>query len=191
MNCLTLGIIGTAGRGEDREKLSLEKFNLMKVIAGGFIRANNIDRLVSGGAAWADSIVVQAYLRNFISHLNLELPCEFDMTEGRYKTEDKSGFTSNLYHQKFQFDTGINSLGEIKTAIEKGAVVKAGGGFFVRNGRVAERADILLAFTFGSGARLKDGGTADTVRKFLKTKDKSNAWHVNLNDMKLYQGAEV
>ncbi len=67
---------------------------------------------------------------------------------------------------------GASSLIEIQAAIERGAEVKSGaGGFKERNTDIANQADAMLAFTFGTGAELKDGGTADTWRKFLAKRD--------------------
>jgi len=191
MNTNVLGIIGTAGRGSDADKLSLAKFNEMKIAAGRFIKEHKFTRLVSGGAAYADHIAVQAYNAGFVSSLNLELPCEFNMDDVMFQVDNPSGPISNLYHQRFHFKTGINSLAEIKRAIEKGAVVRTGGGFHARNKVVAETASTLLAFTFGAGARLKDGGTSHCMGYFLGIKDKMQTWHCDLTTMQLYNPAEV
>ncbi len=127
------------------------------------------DRLVSGGAAYADHLAVLAYLDGSVPNLTLHLPAEwpghgFKETGSRFDT----GRTSNWYHSLWSEARGVSSLGEIQLAIEKGAEVHTGaGGFKERNTDIARQADVMLAFTFGQGAELKPGGTADTMGKFL------------------------
>jgi hypothetical protein len=67
-----------------------------------------------------------------------------------------------------------------------------GGGFKARNSDVANEADALLAFTFGLGPVLKEGGTSDTWCKFLMRRTLPGAgdlpaYHYCLNEKRLYR----
>lgn len=191
---MTLGIIGTAFRGTDAKFRTVEVWNEVKRIAGRFIRKYDIPDLVSGGAAGMDHIAVQAYNAGFVKNLYLFLPCPFisAYVDTGIRGPKNPGQTSNHYHRLFSEAVGINSFWEIETAIKNGAFVKQDNvGFHARNTDVARSSGILLAFTVGDGPKLKDGGTADTMKKFLTTHSQGDAWHVDLNTMKLYQGAEV
>jgi hypothetical protein len=55
-----------------------------------------------------------------------------------------------------------------------------------RNTKVAEEADIILAMTFGTGAYIKDGGTADTVRKYFAISGHNVGYHYDLNTLTLH-----
>lgn len=165
---MTLGIIGTAGRGPDGERLKGGYYRSMKTVAQVVCEMLQPDRLVSGGAAFSDHIIVSLYLEGLVPTITLHLPAEwtghgFRETGGQYDT----GRTSNYYHSLFSTAVGIDSLGEIQQAIEKGATVKSGaGGFKARNTDIANESDTMLAYTFGNGPVLKDGGSADTWAKF-------------------------
>lgn len=168
---MTLGIIGTAGRGSDGEALKANPRLWRSMVAVSQIVTTILkpDRVVSGGAALSDHLAVLLYLDGSVPNLTLHLPAEwtghgFKETSSRYDT----GRTSNWYHSLFSEQRGANSLIEIQAAIEKGADVKTGaGGFKERNTDIALDASTMLAFTFGYGPSLKDGGTADTWGKFL------------------------
>lgn len=161
-------------------------WNMAKIEAARFIREHSVEHLISGGAAGIDHICVQAFNAGFISRLSLYLPCVFDTVECLYTGETAT--VANYYHQKFKYNLGVDSLIEIQKAIDNGAEVIVGDGFHARNTLVAKWSTLLLAMTFGNGATLKDGGTADTVRKFnAQFPDKS--WHLDLNDFKLYNPA--
>lgn len=189
---MKLGIIGTAGRGEDGAKITEPVWRQMKIIAGKFIKERDIKHLVSGGAAVSDHIAVQAFNANFVERLTLYLPAKFDSIEEMFDvSSDPSATTANFWHQKFKFRLGIDSLSEINRAIHKGAEVIVEKGFLPRNKLVASNSDFLLAYTFGSGNKLADGGTNHCMKNFLLAKPKTVAFHVDLNDMQLHQGAEV
>lgn len=167
----------------------------MKRVAATFIKEHEVETVVSGGAAWADHLAVGLYNAGLVPNLILFLPCSFFMGECRFldtgmgNARNNPGFVANYYHRNFSKAVGINSLEEIKNAINKGCAVKEGGGFLGRNKFVAQKADILLAFTFGNGNIVKDGGTAHTTKEFLKSK--KEAFHCDLNTMKVYSNAEV
>ncbi len=199
---MTFGIIGTAGRGDDGECLKDPYYwRSMRAVAQIVATVTKPTRLVSGGAAYADHLAVNLYLHGAVPELALHLPAEwtghgFKETSSRYDT----GRTSNWYHTLFSQAQDISSLVEIQTAIERGAVVKTGaGGFKERNTDIANEADVMLAFTFGDGARLKDGGTLDTMTKFLARRNSlcttdegdpdifvAQAYHYCLNKKQLY-----
>ncbi len=196
---MTLGIIGTAGRGPDGEafKTNPRLWRSMCAVTQIVVTLTKPDRLVSGGAAYADHLAVLAYLDGSVPNLTLHLPAEwtghgFKETSLRFDT----GRTSNWYHALFseaRGGTGVTSLTEIQLAIEKGAEVKSGaGGFKERNTDIARQAHVMLAFTFGEGAALKDGGTADTMRKFLARREEMKlvqplpAYHYCLNQHRLF-----
>lgn len=166
---MKLAIIGTAGRGDDAVKLANSSYyRMMKIIAETLVTVLDVKGLVSGGAAFSDHIAVQLFLERRVSQLTLHLPAGW-LGHGFKETSSKfdTGRTSNWYHAKFSEVIGVNTLQEIQLAIERGATVKTGaGGFKERNTDIAKEADSLLAFTFGSGAVLKEGGTKDTWNKF-------------------------
>lgn len=166
---MKLGIIGTAGRKEDGDKLKLGHWILMNSVAETLALALKVDGFVSGGAAYADAVAVHLFINGVTQKLSLHFPAKLTIT-GFMEGFDKfdAGRTSNYYHELFSKKIGINSIGELNMAINSGAKVTIGTDFKSRNTLVANEADILLAFTFGEGAELKDGGTKDTMDKFLK-----------------------
>ncbi len=207
---MTLGIIGTAGRGTDRAQLSPGVYRSMLTVARVVCTLTRPAALVSGGAAYSDHLAVKLFLENLAPKLTLHLPAEFTAfgfrESDRSVGSDGSGFrspgkVSNYYHRLFSDDQGFDSLAEIQQAIEHGAVIKTGaggtGGFKARNTDIANDADVLLAFTFGDGPALKDGGTKDTMDKFLARRiapgwpmaiaqEALRAYHFDLNDRRLY-----
>lgn len=206
---ITFAIIGTTGRKtqehDDGAALTRQHFDAMCIVAEDLIEQfaeNNypITHLVSGGAAWADHVAVHLFRKprsqRKFEQLRLYLPAEFE--SGRFKDNGQDnpsanpGKTANHYHQKFSRDTHINSLTEISSAIREGAEhYYPKGGFYGRNAMVA-KSDFLLACTFGEGNKVKDGGTADTVRKYLARVAKEGffdkSFHYNLTDGKVYEG---
>lgn len=201
---ITFSIVGTAGRGDDASKLSKEHFWAMYTVAEGLIdqfAENNypITHVVSGGAAWADHVAVKLFLREKVGKLRLFFPCEF--STGRFVDTGKDdwflnpGRTLNTYHKNFSDKSFINSLSDIQIAINEGAetyVTK--GGFHGRNAMVA-KSDFLLACTYGQKNMVKDGGTADTIRKYLDRVDKEGyfdkSYHYCLTDGKVYEGVKA
>jgi len=189
----TFGIIGTAGRREDFNKLNIQVFSWMKKQAREVINSirkrDNIRHigLVSGGAAWADHVAVSLFLDNFAEELILHLPAPFF---DEYDEGASSGPTANFYHRRFSdkcfLDTEI-SMEELNRALACDHThVTISNNFFERNSKVAHDSDFLLAFSFGQGASLKDGGSLDTMQKFILAKGSDFTWHINLADKKVY-----
>jgi len=182
---MNLGIIGTAGRGQDGYELP-SRWETMAMVADSFLEIYQPDRLVSGGAAWSDSLATEMFLHNKGLGYDLFLPCRFDKNKFASKTAGIAD-TANFYHKEFSKAINKDSLEEIGTAIRDlrcDTVYRSG--FKERNTDIAEKSDILLAFTFGEGKKLKDGGTLDTMNKYLSLK-KKNAFHFCLNVERLYR----
>lgn len=207
---LTLGIIGTAGRGADATKLTKGHYTLMRSVAQTLAMGLRAERLVSGGAAWADALAVDLYLRGVAPSLLLHLPCRFNAEDREYDPSTRVGQTCNHYHAAASFTLGWDGREQIWEVMnrdrdswmvtEEAASPTGFGGFFARNARVATTADVMLAFTFGEEGKsgLKDGGTSHTMETFLKRRfpvdDTTSlggftapAYHYNLTDKILYR----
>ena len=201
---ITFSIVGTAGRKADAAKLSQKHFEAMCLIAEGlleqFAESNYpITHLVSGGAAWADHVAVKLFLDKKVPNLRLFLPCEFEggsfKDTGVKDPKVNPGGTANYYHKKFQIATNINSLTQIAIAKAEGAeLIPVAKGFFARNALVA-KSDFILACTFGNGAQVKDGGTSDTIEKYLNRVRKEGifdkSFHYDLNSGEIFPGCIV
>jgi hypothetical protein len=191
-----LAIVGTAGRGSDASRLTLPVWNDMKRTVYRFVKDGGYTDVISGGAAYADHLAVGLFNAGHVQKLTLALPCEFDWHAGRFVDDGtvdwraNPGGTLNYYHRPFSKVIGRNSLEEIKTAIYKGAEAVIEKGLMARNSIVAERADVVICFTFGAGPIVKDGGSARTCEKYLAL-GKRALWHVDLNDMSLYENGTV
>lgn len=169
----TLAIIGTAGRGEDGPKLSKHHWLKMVEASRHVIKLNQIEALISGGAAWADHVAVEIGLRDKIK-TKIWLP-----ENGR----DLS--TAHRYHGKFSSVRDIDTWKELNDCFKVGRFnIQSFGGFKDRNSKVADEATMFIAMTFGDEQNVKDGGTADTVRKMQKRGLKG--YHLDLNTLKLY-----
>lgn len=189
---MKIAIIGTAGREKDLPKLSVRKYYDMYNITCSLIsKFETPIELISGGAAWADHLAVLMFISGNADKLHLKLPAH--ITDGG-KYEDvwinnftsNPGRTSNYHHHNFSTKIQRDSLADILrvTKMENCTVDVGSKGFFERNSIVAKEADICIAFTFGNGAVVADGGTFDTVKKFLKKKLPDNcSFHVDLNTM--------
>ena len=190
-----IGIIGTAGRKTDATKLDGNSFKRICDIAETEIRricAGN-PTLISGGSAWADHIAVHLSLKLELP-LKLYIPCQLTTNGEAYEDNGERDFhgnpggTLNYYHRLFSQKSGIDSIKEIRTAIQKGLatayVIK--DGLFARNTEVARNSDALIALTFGDGENLKDGGTKDTWSKFSEMKPSAERVHVDLNTFQAY-----
>lgn len=190
----TIGIIGTAGRGDDESKLSPQVYAAMREAVSGVIAPYGKARLVSGGAAVADHLAVQLFLAAPEMELRLHLPAPFDANVRQFVASTSifnPGNTSNYYHRKFAKSCGVDSLGEIAEAIlKRNAEVIVTPGFKQRNTKVANDADILIALTFGTGPAVKDGGTADTVRKFQLGR-RGTTYHIDCHAMQVHTPAVV
>lgn len=187
---IPVSIIGTAGRKDDAVRINRPLYDAMVTDAETRIRQNCADepvRAVSGGAAVADHVAVSLFLKGAVKELTLHLPAKFE--NGRFvETPGKGNFdparTANYYHRQFKEKTGIDGLAEIATAMKTpGCTVEVTPGFKERNTLVAREGRLLVAYTFGDGAKtetlrqgeegyasssaagLKDGGTADTWQK--------------------------
>lgn len=194
---MNIGIIGTAGRKEDAPRLNAELYLRMKTLVKQIISHYSANHsFVSGGAAYADHLAVQLYLETPGSQLHLHIPSNWDSTFCQFQDNGdvnyitNPGGTANYYHRLFEAKTKIKSLEEIQSAINKGATVTCTPGFKHRNSKVASQVDMLVALTFGSGNLVKDGGTADTMEKFLK-RNFGISWHIDLNTMTSYTPAKT
>lgn len=207
---MRVGIIGSAGRGDDGAKINLTLLNRLEHMLCEWVydqeKIAKVTTVVSGGAAfvdWLGSSLVFTFLNNrnefANSKLSLYLPAPFDTINEKF-IENKSfrfdaGVMSNFYHRQFILRTGISSLKDMADWIkdEKTTKTTVLSGFKSRNTAIAKNCDVLIAATFGNGAKLKSGGSADTMRKFLELHpdnvDKS--YHLDLNTLKYYQGAIV
>lgn len=193
---ITIGIIGSAGRGEDLWKLNPEKWEQMKLVTLELcqkLAENRNFALVSGGAAWCDSIATTFYYQGLSPELTIHLPCKFDIAAFQFE-EGEVGGTANYYHAKFSENMGktpFASRKQLAKAIEKGAKTTVSKGFHERNYLVAAQATHLIALTFGDGATLKDGGTMHTARSFIRRNTNKDFYHINLFDMQVYNPGKV
>jgi hypothetical protein len=185
---MKIGVIGTAGRNDDKDKLNAETWRHMLEDLVGIInllpelnKAQETIDLVSGGAAWADHMAVHLFLyqslfglKNQISSLTLHLPAKF---EGSYlnNQNNSAARVANYYHKCFSNCIGVDSLNELQLATKyPNCTTTVSNGFHARNLLVGQ-VDVLVAYTFGtrdsvnksdlkpsgSGvAGLKPGGTA-------------------------------
>jgi hypothetical protein len=192
-----MAIIGTAGRQTDQDRLKGVSYQRMveasiKLITHCKIDPQNLT-LVSGGAAWADHIVVTLALMGVVAYDRVIIHLPAELTEGGYVGENewtnKVANTANYYHKLFSRKVGISSISELIKIRDLGARMTVDpGGFKSRNTKVANAVSdggLLLAYTFGNGltdqqpwtirgfdsttspdtAGLKDGGTSDTWLK--------------------------
>lgn len=168
-----LAIIGTAGRGDDAAKLTPNHWRSMLTVAQVVLEMSRADGVVSGGAAWSDAVAVELYLQGHVKELTLHLPAPFNPYLVPAFASTQAGTTTMRYHQAFREMTGYDGLAAISEAMSRGAHTTqqtAPTGyhpFFARNELVASQAQTLFAFTFGDGPKPKDGGTADTINRFL------------------------
>jgi hypothetical protein len=164
----TLAIIGTAGRGKDYQKLNSQIYNSMISAAKKVIELESVTHLVSGGAAWADSVTHELHLPK-----RIYLP-----------SDPKNLATAEYYHKKFWSKVTYATTAEEAEDAE----IISGGGFLDRNLLVAKEADIFLAMTFGEKNEVKDGGTKHTVNAMLR--QGKSGYHLDLNTLKLYKDAK-
>lgn len=193
---ITIGIIGTAGRKDDYNRLNKEKYYGMMAATQEIIkditsyREDKDVHVVSGGAAFADHLAVLSFLGGFAKGLTLHLPASFDISKNKYEST-KDGDIANYYHKRFSsmiFGTPDDSLLQIKQAITQGAKVVVWDGFKRRNLEVARDSTYLIALTFGNGAMIKDGGTAHTATTYciFSSKPPMGLMHIDLNTMESY-----
>jgi hypothetical protein len=179
-----VGIIGTAGRGEDGARLTESDYRALVEYFSGAVKPNDV--LISGGAAWSDHVAVQLFLDGKVGGLVLHLPAEIIAGPNGKLTFKNAGFgssgnTANYYHTLFNKALKVESdasLKQIQEAIDRGATVtygdgtKGNEGMKERNSLVArDSRDFLIAMTFDPDTERqmpRDGGTADTWRKHFK-----------------------
>lgn len=195
-----ISVIGTAGRRDDAQRINRELYDAAYADVVDSIKRFGADHGVSGGAAFADHLIVRAFLDGVVSKLTLYLPANF--SGGKFMPNPRIRFnpgqTCNTYHQKFSSSCSLDSLDEIAVAIKNGAEVMVFEGFHRRNSEVAANCDWMVAYTFGTGdkadflpsdpgfansavAGLKDGGTAHTWGECWKAQKKR---HVNLHKLR-------
>lgn len=200
-----LAIIGTAGRGDDGKALSANVahyYGRMLDAARKVAELTGSKALVSGGASYADHVAVTLFLENPNGYtLELELPERLDrLADGKLRYFDKGtgdfkqnpDAVSNHYHKRFGKVLGRDPFDDFRAAqLFPTFTSTVTFGFHARNLVVAQKADHLLAMTFGTGNRLKDGGTAHTTEAFLARRNRGDAYHLDLNTLKLWPGAVV
>jgi hypothetical protein len=197
---MKLAIVGTAGRKEDYARLNGRIYQQMiekaKIVMYKLRteRGMPIGCLVSGGAAWADHVAVELFLEGSLLKLELHLPALFDRQAKRFREDgsDDCGKIANFHHERFSRKIGFSSLHRLALAIGlPGCEMIVTTGFKRRNTMVAARSDALLAMTFGIGHCVKNGGTEDTVRKFLERHPQAPTYHMDLNQLLCYPGIKV
>lgn len=173
----SLAIIGTAGRKEDKARLSYQHYDRMVQAAVKLILHVNIDhnnvKVFSGGAAWADHVAVTLALLGAISYENLTLFLPATLDErcgyvGSTERAEKTASTANYYHQIFSKVTGKNSINDLINVGLKGShLIPGNGSFHARNSDVAKAVSpdgALLAYTFGNDDQPQQ--SIWTIRKF-------------------------
>lgn len=167
---MRVGIIGTAGRKDDRELVSKKMYcavyeDIITTLQHPDYRPlNNEIHLVSGGAAWMDHIAVSLWLGVHskkvdlpIKSLTLHLPAPMrENAWGHWQFDEqespRDARTANYYHFLFTSKMGgehqYHTLNSIHRAIELGAKVTISEGFKPRNLRVGKDLGLLIAGTF-------------------------------------------
>lgn len=172
----TLAIIGTAGRGADQERLTEAHWHDMCHKANLLCNKLELEygplALVSGGAAWADHAAVAAHCWR---------PADRPLTIW-FPEHEKDIKTARWYHSLFSETIGRDTWDDFDELV---CTRHYHGGFLDRNVKVAESANYFLAMTFGDKERVKDGGTAHTVRKMQERG--IPGWHLDLNTFKMYK----
>ena len=160
-----IAVIGTAGRDKTIPMTHRLWQWMLDDIAS---RVKWDDHLVSGGAAWADHLAIAMFLEGHVKTLTLHLPAPYvnGVFIGPYKS---AASAANFYHRKFGNEIETNTLGEIEQAGNMehchGSFEPAAEGYgamFNRNKKVAASAELVLAYTFGTGDQPADGGTKNT-----------------------------
>lgn len=149
-------IIGTAGRKKDISKLTPQTYDRMKNITRTILTRENIQHCVSGGAAWADHVLISLCLEGIIppQNITLHLPAELHNAQYASTGFKSAGGIANYYHRLMSNKIGHNTLAEIAEVIRLGARTDVSTeGFKARNTLVANDAThsggILIAMTFG------------------------------------------
>ncbi len=160
-----IAVIGTAGRDKTITMTSKHWDFMCQTLADELQPG---DKLVSGGAAWADHVAIWAFGTDLVKELTLHLPAPIvnGIFTGEYGT---SGNACNYYHERFSRTMGFDSRDHIMQAINHNKVnvtsqpVKQGyAAMAARNALVANDCTHMVAFTFGQGDEPTDGGTKIT-----------------------------
>lgn len=171
---MKLAIIGTAGRREDRPKLTLHHWKRMCDAAKAVIDVENVTSLVSGGAAWAD-------------HVAVEISVEYRMQGTIWLPADPVDLSiTKHHHRNFSRVRGLDTWEEVENS---GLDTYRYGSFKHRNAKVAAEADLFLAMTFGEGPHIKTGGTAHTARLMISRG--LPGYHLDLNSLTLWREAHT
>ena len=87
-----------------------------------------------------------------------------DLGKGDWKTNP--GKSANYYHSLFSEKIGHNTLEDIATASQQGAIIDTSHfGFHPRNNAVASRATHMIALTWSETGTPTDGGTLYTWKR--------------------------
>lgn len=163
-------VIGTAGRGETLAKMSPALYEKMVLRAEAEIeRVMRLRRetwadvtLRSGGAAWSDHIIVTLAQKHPECRVDLHMPAEWDFTDTCFSRLTHDGQTANHYHGFFSAALKRNTLAELECLMASVRTnVTYWRGFKVRNVPVS-KCDLMVAFTWGIGKSVADGGTSHT-----------------------------
>ena len=159
-----IAIIGTAGRDKTKP-MTLALWEWM--VADALSRVPAGAHVVSGGAAWADHLAIELFRLGHAGELTLHLPAPF-RNQQFIGPHQSAGNASNYYHGLFSRAIGRNTLADIEWAADQPMVngsfepeAEGYAAMFARNMRVAA-CEEMLAYTFGTGDRPADGGTAHT-----------------------------
>lgn len=181
---IRIGIIGTAGRGEN--PLSKAHWAQMNSFCLNYILEQNYKNvdLCSGGAAWADHTAVNLFFKKteFKKKITLFLPCNWDINKQKFidngssKFWENPGKTANFYHEKFSMqisgskNSSLHMLDYIIKNQDENKRIIIGNGFHARNEMLANSIDELLAFTTSETEEPLDGGTLHTWKQFTGKK---------------------
>jgi hypothetical protein len=199
---IPIAIVGTAGRGADGKRLNIDVYQRMLEsvqAAVGKLTSGAPWKAVSGGSAWADHVAVSLFLSGNASALELHVPAELHFdgyvdngAVGSDAWKINPGARLNELHATFSQATNRDSFVDICDAsLRPNFSVELTPGMHPRNLKVAERAQHCIALTFGSGARVADGGTHFTMNAFLGKHGSGRSVHVDLNDMRMYSPARL
>ncbi len=205
----SFAVIGTAGERDDKQYLTQAHYTRMVNATYKLLNHLNINgqdtKFYSGGAAWADHLIVTLSLQGSIDpkNITLYLPSHFTDRGHFVNHQGEIGFieqTTQHYHRLFKEITGIDAIQDLLKIKSLGATLIPGNSNFHRRNSLVAKAvspdGILLAFTFGQEnylqvpwairefgpdvtaqeAGLKDGDTTDTWNK-CKAKHK---WHAKI-----------
>lgn len=85
-----------------------------------YIREHDITHIISGDSVLSTNLAVELYLLGRVDTLTLYLPCKFD---GNYFISTSKGKKLNIQHEILSLILNVNSLSNIKKAVEKGAKI--------------------------------------------------------------------